>query len=192
MKSNNPAKIRNGLLTEARYIHSPNQDPRPLEAEISLIVIHGISLPPGEYGGKAILQLFQNQLDATEHPYFEQIAGLEVSAHILVRRDGEIIQFVPFGERAWHAGKSNYNGCSRCNDFSIGIELEGCDDEPYSNAQYTVLAELIPALRDAYPTISKEALVGHSDIAPGRKTDPGESFDWHRLRADLGDQMNLA
>ena len=145
---------------------------------IDLIVVHGISLPPGEFGGDAIAQLFTNTLDSRAHPYFESIAGLRVSSHFLIRRDGELVQFVSCNERAWHAGASSWKARDRCNDFSIGIELEGTDDVPYAAAQYTMLARLLRAIRRAYPIVD---VVGHSDVAPGRKTDPGPTFDWPRL-----------
>ncbi|HKK06471.1 MAG TPA: 1,6-anhydro-N-acetylmuramyl-L-alanine amidase AmpD [Gammaproteobacteria bacterium] len=179
---------RQGRLDGARFVASPNCDERPPEARIELLVVHGISLPPGEFGGPYIEQLFTNTLDFTAHPYFESLRGLEVSAHLLVRRDGELIQFVPFHCRAWHAGASSFQGRSRCNDFSVGVELEGCDDVPYTEVQYAVLAQVTRALRAAYPDLGGDRLVGHCDIAPERKTDPGPAFDWERLRADLGDR----
>ena len=157
---------------------SPNHDARPARCEVSLIVVHGISLPPGQFGGDAIESLFTNALDPRAHPYFASIAELRVSAHFLVRRDGALIQFVRCGERAWHAGQSTWRGRAGCNDFSVGIELEGCDDIPYGAAQYAMLARLIRALARRYPI---EDVVGHSDVAPGRKTDPGPAFDWARL-----------
>ena len=171
-----------GLVHPSRHCHSPNCDDRPAGCAIELIVVHGISLPPGEFGGPWIEQLFTNCLDSGVHPFFRQIQGLEVSAHALVRRSGEIVQFVPFHRRAWHAGQSSFQGRARCNDFSIGIELEGTDEEPYQPAQYAGLAALIRALWRAYPSIPASHLAGHSDIAPGRKTDPGPAFDWSRLR----------
>jgi N-acetyl-anhydromuramoyl-L-alanine amidase len=171
-----------GLLTGARYLESPNADERPAGVLPELIVVHGISLPPREFGGPWIDALFTNALDAAAHPYFAAICGLKVSAHALIRRDGEIVQYVPFHRRAWHAGASNYCGRARCNDFSIGIELEGADDVAYEPAQYTGLARLIEALVQAYPTLSRERIAGHADIAPGRKTDPGAAFDWLHLR----------
>ena len=141
----------------------------------------GISLPPGEYGGPWIDALFSNTLDPAAHPYFENIHQLEVSAHLLIRRDGEVVQYVPFQRRAWHAGRSSFRGRERCNDFSVGIELEGTDDAPYEAAQYTALQQVIAALRAAYPSLAKGHLAGHSDIAPGRKSDPGPYFDWPHL-----------
>jgi len=152
---------------------------------IELLVIHGISLPPGEFGGGGIDALFTNSLDPREHPYYELIAGHLVSAHCLIRREGAVVQYVSFKHRAWHAGASSFNGRSTCNDFSIGIELEGTDEIPYTLAQYKALSKLIRLLQDAYPLISKERIVGHSDIAPGRKTDPGPSFDWQSLKTEL-------
>jgi AmpD protein len=174
-----------GLLRRARVVASPNFDARPSGATFDLIVVHGISLPPGEYGGSWIEQLFTNTLPPHEHPYFATIASLKVSTHLLIHRDGGVVQYVPFHQRAWHAGQSNYRGRERCNDFSIGIELEGADTQAYEPAQYRVLAEVIMDLCDAYPSLSTERVVGHSDIAPGRKTDPGVAFDWPRLKALL-------
>ncbi len=174
-----------GWIFGAARVYSPNFDERPPGCSIDLIVIHGISLPPGQFGGPAIDRLFTNRLDPDAHPYFREIADLRVSSHVLIRRDGSLTQFVPFTSRAWHAGESNYCGRQRCNDFAIGIELEGTDDLPYEPAQYTTLTALIVALRRAYPGLTEAALVGHSDIAPGRKTDPGPCFDWPGLRAAL-------
>jgi AmpD protein len=167
-----------GILGGVAFSPSPNADDRPETANIELLVIHAISLPPGQFGGAGIECLFSNTLDPSEHPYYASIAGLRVSAHVLIRRDGRLLQFVPFIRRAWHAGASVWRGRERCNDFSIGIELEGCDDMPFADDQYHVLAQLIEALKSRYP-ISE--VVGHSDIAPGRKTDPGPCFDWGRL-----------
>lgn len=175
----------NGWLTDARTVASPNHDMRPDDTAIELVVIHGISLPPGEYGGGHVQRFFQNRLDPQEHEYFAEICDMCVSAHCLIERDGTITQFVSFADRAWHAGQSEWRGRSRCNDFSIGIELEGCDDEAYADPQYASLATLIGELRTAYPTIAADALAGHSDIAPGRKTDPGPYFDWGRLTSML-------
>jgi AmpD protein len=174
-----------GLLTGVRQMLSPHFDERPDGAAVDLIVVHGISLPPGEFGGPWIDRLFAGDLPADAHPYFRGIASQRVSAHALVRRPGGIVQYVPFGQRAWHAGASAYQGRERCNDFSIGIELEGTDDQPYTDAQYEGLAALVEALLAAYPSLSRERVVGHSDIAPGRKSDPGAAFDWPRLRASL-------
>lgn len=167
-----------GWLQAARRIESPNQDERPVGELVRLIVVHAISLPPNEFGGPGIIELFTNRLDPQVHPYYQEIHGLRVSAHFLIRRDGELIQFVACGRRAWHAGVSFWQGRERCNDFSIGIELEGCDELPFADAQYPALDALIDELRRRYPV---EAVVGHSDIAPGRKTDPGPCFDWSRL-----------
>ncbi len=170
-----------GWLDGAEAIHSPNCDARPDETRIKLIVIHGISLPPGEYGGGYIQEFFCNRLDPEGHEYFRSICDMTVSAHCLVERDGHVIQFVPFLDRAWHAGVSEWRGETACNDFSVGIELEGRDDETYTDAQYQSLADVVRALRQAYPDIAPDAITGHSDIAPGRKTDPGPAFDWPRL-----------
>lgn len=170
---------RCGLLEDAHFVESPNADERPPECEVELLVIHSISLPPGEFGGHGIIELFTNRLDAAAHPYYRQIAGLRVSAHFLIRRDGQLIQFVPCGKRAWHAGASSWRGRERCNDFSIGIELEGADGIAFDDAQYERIAPLARALEIEYPIV---ASVGHSDIAPGRKTDPGACFDWARFR----------
>jgi N-acetyl-anhydromuramoyl-L-alanine amidase len=166
-----------GLADGADYIPSPNQDERPAGMAVELLVIHNISLPPGVFGGDAVMDLFLNRLDPRAHPYYETIATLRVSAHFFIRRDGALLQFVPCTKRAWHAGQSSWRGRERCNDFSVGIELEGADDVAYSDAQYECLAELSAALQARYPIV---ASVGHSDIAPGRKTDPGALFDWRR------------
>lgn len=173
------------LLVEADYIPSPNMDDRPEGAEINLLVIHSISLPPGEYGGNSIEQLFTNSLKANAHPYFPEIHQLEVSAHVLIKRDGSAIQFVPFNRRAWHAGESCYQGNERCNDFSIGIELEGTETDTFENRQYETLVELVKALCKHYPSVTTQRIAGHSDIAPGRKTDPGSGFDWDKLSSLL-------
>lgn len=174
-----------GILAGARQVASQNCDARPAGVEPSLIVVHGISLPPGRFGGPWIERLFINMLPAARHPSFRDRAGLRVSSHLLIRRGGRVVQFVSFKRRAWHAGVSSYRGRGNCNDFSIGVELEGTDRRAYTNAQYRVLARVIGALLKAYATLSSEAIVGHSDIAPGRKTDPGPAFDWARLRAAL-------
>ncbi|MBO1925982.1 1,6-anhydro-N-acetylmuramyl-L-alanine amidase AmpD [Thiomicrorhabdus sp. 6S2-11] len=174
-----------GLLDKAEYIPSPNADLRPDEADLSLIVVHGISLPPNHFGGPEVEQLFTNQLDPKADPYFEMIKDLRVSAHLFIRRDGSIIQFVPFHKRAWHAGVSDFNGRPKCNDFSIGIELEGTDHTLYTAIQYESLAASIKAIWKAYPQIPKTAVVGHCDIAPNRKTDPGRYFLWSALRRML-------
>jgi AmpD protein len=170
-----------GWVREARATPSPNQDTRPDASDISLIVLHNISLPPGVFGGPQIEQLFSNTLDWDAHPYFQAIRGLRVSSHFLIRRSGQLLQFVACGARAWHAGTSTWAGRERCNDFSIGIELEGSDDTPFTHAQYTALASLLPALAGHYPIT---AIVGHEHIAPGRKTDPGPHFDWARVRRE--------
>jgi N-acetyl-anhydromuramoyl-L-alanine amidase len=171
-----------GRLAPCRYIESPNHDERPAGEEITLLVVHSISLPPGQYGGDAIERFFTNRLDSAAHPYFREIEGMKVSAHFLVRRDGELVQFVSTTRRAWHAGVSSWRGRSRCNDFSIGVELEGMDDAAFADLQYESLGELISALRDQLPL---RDIAAHSDIAPGRKTDPGARFDWPRLLARL-------
>jgi N-acetyl-anhydromuramoyl-L-alanine amidase len=173
---------KDGLAEGARYVPSPNCDERPAGCAVDLLVIHHISLPPGEFGGAGILDLFTNRLDPAAHPYYATIAGAEVSAHFLVRRDGELIQFVSCAKRAWHAGESSWKGRARCNDFSIGVELEGTGEVPFTDAQYARLAALFRALAARYPIAD---VAGHSDIAPGRKTDPGPSFDWPRFRRSL-------
>jgi len=167
-----------GIAPLARYIESPNCDERPDNTAITLAVVHGISLPPGGFGGPGIVELFTNRLDANAHPYYASIANLRVSAHFVIRRDGELLQFVSCDKRAWHAGESSWHGRERCNDFSIGIELEGADTIAYTPLQYRTLARLLKAL---YRRYRFRHVVGHSDIAPGRKTDPGPAFDWHRL-----------
>jgi len=177
--------IQTGLLNEAIQRESPNSDERPEPQEISLIVIHGISLPPAEFGGDYIEKFFTNTLDFQAHPYFKEIKDLKVSSHLLIERDGEIKQFVPFHKRAWHAGVSQFEKRECCNDFSIGIELEGTDNIQYTEQQYQVLQDVCKSLINAYPALSESTIVGHCDIAPGRKTDPGESFDWQRFKANL-------
>jgi AmpD protein len=179
-----------GLVGPARQCPSPNQDARPGDGDTSLIVLHSISLPPGRFGGPEIEQLFTNQLDWNAHPYFAQIRGLEVSAHLLIRRDGELVQFVPFTERAWHAGASCFQGQSTCNDYSIGIELEGEDTVPYDNRQYDALISVVAPLLRTYPGLSARRIAAHSDIAPGRKTDPGPAFDWLRLYDGLSRELS--
>ena len=171
-----------GLVSAAAYVPSPNCDDRPVGANIELLVIHNISLPPGEFGGPGIVELFTNRLNPRAHPYYREIEGHKVSSHFLIRRDGQLIQFVPCARRAWHAGQSEWRGRSRCNDFSVGVELEGADDQPFADAQYVVLADLTVALKRAYPI---KDCIGHCDIAtpPGRKTDPGPHFDWARFRS---------
>ena len=172
-------------VSEARQVSSPNCNPRPAASDISLIVVHGISLPPRQFGGDWIDDLFCNRLAGDAHPYFADICQLQVSSHFLIRRDGELVQYVPCDQRAWHAGQSRWQGKENCNDFSIGIELEGDDHIPYEDAQYRRLAELIMLLRKRYPGIGDDAVVGHEHIAPGRKTDPGPAFDWYYLRQCL-------
>lgn len=172
-----------GMCSGARWMPSPNHDRRPNEAAIELLVIHNISLPPGEFGGEWITDLFLDRLDTGAHPYFAELAGRRVSSHFLIRRDGEAIQYVPCELRAWHAGASKWKGRGRCNDFSVGIELEGTDELPFTDAQYDSLVQLTRALFASYGTLD---LAGHSDIAPGRKTDPGPHFDWNRYRAAIG------
>ena len=171
-----------GWLSGVRRYFSPNYDARPHATRINLLVVHNISLPPGEFGGDAVIQLFTNLLDVKAHPYYAQLEGLKVSAHFFIRRSGEIIQFVPCSRRAWHAGASRWRGRERCNDFSIGIELEGTDAEAFTSMQYASLAKLTRRLQRAYPICE---IVGHSDIAPERKTDPGPNFDWSRYFAML-------
>lgn len=161
---------------------SPNCDARPADVAVCLVVVHAISLPPGEFGGPWISDLFLNRLDPQAHPYFAQIHSLRVSAHFLIRRDGALVQYVPCAERAWHAGVSQWRGRERCNDFSIGIELEGCDEQGFEDAQYRVLNSLLLALRARYPI---EDVVGHSDVAPGRKTDPGPFFAWSQVMSPV-------
>jgi len=172
-----------GMAEGVCWTASPNFDDRPEGAAIELIVVHAISLPPGVFGGPGVAQLFTNALDPGAHPYYREIAGFRVSAHFYVRRDGEVVQFVACGKRAWHAGVSCWRGRERCNDFSIGIELEGCDEQPFEHAQYTALSRLTRAVQGRYPIAD---IVGHSDIAPGRKTDPGPFFDWPLYRRLAG------
>lgn len=171
-----------GWCEQARRVPSPHQNERASPDDISLLVVHGISLPPRQFGGPWIDDLFLGRLDPAAHPYFAEIHQLRVSAHCLVRRDGELVQYVPFGARAWHAGVSSWEGREACNDFSIGIELEGTDELPYEEAQYLTLAGLTRAISGQYPAITPERIVGHCDIAPGRKTDPGDSFEWAHYR----------
>jgi AmpD protein len=178
--------IRDHYLNCARQVVSPNCDDRPDPEDISLLVIHCISLPPGQFGGDYVDQLFCNGLDPDEHPYFKDIYQLKVSAHLLIRRDATIHQYVPFHRRAWHAGVSSYRERERCNDFSIGIELEGSVTQDYTDSQYRCLAEVVRVLLINYPRLSRQQIVGHSDIAPCRKTDPGPLFDWERFLGLLG------
>jgi AmpD protein len=173
------------LLEPVNYQPSPHHDERPAGMPIDMIVVHGISLPPGEFGSNAIEAFFCGKLDPDSHPAFADIAGVRVSAHLLIRRTGEIIQFVPFAKRAWHAGESSFQGKTRCNDFSIGIELEGTDYLPYEEVQYQQLNKVISLLKQTYPDITEDRIVGHVDIAPLRKTDPGPAFDWSYLRGIL-------
>lgn len=173
-------------LGSARHLASPNCDARPADTAIDLLIIHHISLPPEEFGGPWIDQLFLNTLDCAADPYFAQLEGLRVSAHCCIFRDGAVTQYVPFDQRAWHAGQSCYQGRQACNDFAIGIELEGSGLQPFTDAQYESLRQLTLALLARYPELSAEHIVGHSDVAPGRKTDPGPLFDWQRYRASLG------
>jgi AmpD protein len=174
-----------GWLTGARACPSPNFNARPEGESVSLLVIHNISLPPGEFGGGCVEDFFCNQLDHDRHPFFDEIRGVEVSAHFLIDREGEVTQFVSTDDRAWHAGVSVFEGREGCNDFSVGIELEGTDDQPYTDAQYRTLVGVTKVLRQRYPAIHPHRITGHSDIAPGRKTDPGPGFDWERFRRSL-------
>jgi AmpD protein len=169
-------------LRGVRRVPSPNFDARPKGARISLLVVHSISLPPGRFGGDAIERLFTNRLDPLAHPYFAEVHAIRVSAHFLIRRSGELVQFVPLAKRAWHAGVSNWRGRERCNDFSVGVELEGTDRSAFAPAQYRRLRELIHVLRRSLPL---RDIAAHSDVAPGRKSDPGARFDWPRLLASL-------
>jgi AmpD protein len=175
-----------GWLEDVRRVESPNSDERPSGATLDLIVVHGISLPPGRFGEGWIDRFFLNELPAAADPYFATIAEMKVSSHALVGRDGSLTQYVSFNRRAWHAGRSVYCGRNACNDFSVGIELEGTDDLAYEPDQYATLAALVRALRRAYPSLRGAEIVGHSDIAPGRKTDPGPAFDWGALKKLLG------
>ena len=184
--------LNSGLMRGARQIASPNHDSRPAGVQADLIVVHGISLPPGEYGGPWIDRLFTNTLPADVHPYFAEIGTLRVSSHLVVMRDGAVTQYVSFTDRAWHAGKSVFEGRAACNDFSVGVELEGTDTQPYEDVQYERLAQAVAALCAAYPRLSPARLVGHSDIAPGRKTDPGPAFDWPRARRLIAEAVSAA
>jgi AmpD protein len=181
--------IKNGWLEQAIQHESPHADERTDATDISVLVVHGISLPAGEFGGPYIDELFMGTLDTTAHPDFAILEGLRVSAHCLIRRDGELIQYVPFHRRAWHAGRSNYCGRRRCNDFTIGIELEGTDTTPYTQKQYERLAEVARQLIDHYPALTRHRIVGHEHIAPVRKTDPGPAFDWPRFKHLLNDNL---
>jgi N-acetyl-anhydromuramoyl-L-alanine amidase len=179
--------IKDGYLIAAVQCPSPNANLRPQGQSVSLLVIHNISLPPGQFGTGCVQSFFTNQLDSSLDPYFQSIAGLQVSAHLFIERDGTITQFVPFDTRAWHAGVSSFHGVANCNDYSIGIELEGCDDIAYTDAQYNALAETAQQILAAYPLITPARIVGHNQIAPERKTDPGEAFDWDRFYLLLSD-----
>ncbi|MEN8282248.1 1,6-anhydro-N-acetylmuramyl-L-alanine amidase AmpD [Acinetobacter gerneri] len=182
-------QVVDGELIGARQIASTNFNQRPENTEIQLLVIHNISLPPSQFGGGYIEQFFQNQLDWSVHPYFKTIEGMQVSAHLLILRTGEVLQFVNFKNRAWHAGRSSYLAKVECNDYSIGIELEGSDDTDFEEVQYQALSNVVAILQDAYPKIGPH-LAGHSDIAPGRKTDPGPHFQWQYFREMLKNQKN--
>jgi len=177
-----------GWIEGVRRVASPNFDERPPGSDLGLIVVHGISLPPGQFGNGWIDRFFCNDLPGTEHPFFTTICTMTVSSHALIARDGAVTQYVPFTRRAWHAGQSSYCGRTACNDFSVGIEVEGADDVPYDARQYAMLATLIGALRHAYPSLRNADVVGHSDISPGRKTDPGPAFDWSVLRRLLAER----
>ncbi len=178
------ALVQDHWLNIAQKCDSPNFNQRP-EEEISLLVVHNISLPPKQYGGPFVEDFFCNRLDPNAHPYFAEISNMEVSSHLFIRRDGSVIQFVPFNQRAWHAGLSHYAGRDNCNDFSIGVEMEGCDDEVYSDVQYEVLEQTARALMLAYPDITRDRITGHEFISPRRKTDPGRAFNWGRLFSRL-------
>ena len=182
----NSQQIIDGWLQWAEYCPSPNFNLRPDNCDIDLLIIHNISLPPGEFGGGYVQQFFQNKLDSHLHPYFETIAEIEVSAHLFIERDGKVTQFVPFTARAWHAGSSCFADVADCNNYSIGIELEGTDEMPYTDAQYLALEKVSRQLLQTYPKLTPERITGHSDVSPGRKTDPGPAFDWQRYRTSLG------
>ncbi|UZE94993.1 1,6-anhydro-N-acetylmuramyl-L-alanine amidase AmpD [Alkalimarinus alittae] len=183
--------VLDGWLKGVRRVVSPNCNARPADAEINLLVIHNISLPPGRYGGDHIERFFTNRLDHSLHPFYKEIEGVEVSSHLLIKRTGEVVQFVPFSERAWHAGASTFQTQENCNDFSIGIELEGEDEVPYTDAQYEVLVKITRCLMREYPGIDMGRIVGHQDIAPGRKTDPGRAFDWANYFGLVGGNASL-
>jgi len=185
MVNNLNIHVESGLIEGVRFIFSPNFDARPPGSGVDVLVIHAISLPPGQFGGPDIERLFCNALDSGLHPFYHEIEGLEVSAHVLIRRDGEIVQFVPLHARAWHAGESCCEGRTRVNDFSIGIEMEGSDEQPFEDAQYQALGAVTKAIMQAYPAITPARIFGHADVAPGRKTDPGPCFDWERYRRAL-------
>ncbi len=181
-------KVINHKLVAVEQLNSPNFNERPENCPVDMVVVHNIALPPGEFGGPYIAQLFLNQLDINAHPHFRVLAGLKVASHVVIYRDGSVQQFVSFDKRAWHAGVSSYQGRNECNDFSIGIELEGSENVPYPDIQYQKLAIIIHSLMQSYPHISRNRIVGHRDISPGRKTDPGLNFDWPKLRALLKQQ----
>ena len=181
-----------GLIRPAEQCPSPNQDDRPEGCEPELIIIHGISLPPGEFGGPFVEQLFTNRLDWDAHPYFAEIRDLKVSSHVFIRRDGSLIQFVPFSRRAWHAGASCYRDREDCNDYSIGIELEGEDETPYTDRQYQVLTKTVSALQATYTNLCARRIAGHCDVAPNRKSDPGPAFDWLRLYDGLSNNAGIS
>jgi N-acetyl-anhydromuramoyl-L-alanine amidase len=187
-----PIDTATGLLAGVRQVLSPHFNERPAGVMPDLLVVHGISLPPGEFGGPWIDRLFTGTLAWDAHPYFREIEGLRASAHALIRRDGQIVQYVPFGARAWHAGRSEYRGRKECNDFSIGVELEGASTVAYTDAQYQALTGLTCALLATYPSMSREAIAGHGDVAPGRKSDPWDSFDWTRFRELLERRLAAA
>lgn len=174
-----------GRVAGALQLPSPNHDPRPVGSDVELVVLHGISLPPGHFGGDWVEALFTNRLDPAAHPFFQEIRHLRVSTHLYIRRCGTLVQFVPLHRRAWHAGRSRFEGRTECNDFSVGIELEGTDEIPYTEAQYETLLPVLRALLAAYPALGTRRVVGHCDVAPERKTDPGPAFDWERVRAAL-------
>ena len=174
-------EIENHIFKESKYFKSPNFNDRPNSSDIRLLVIHCISLPPNNYGGDYVKDFFLNKLQSSEHEYFESIKNLKVSSHLFINRAGEVLQFVPFDKRAWHAGESSFNGVSDCNNFSIGIELEGSVDDFYSEEQYKILIDITNEIIKKYPLIKKDCVVGHSDVSPGRKSDPGDRFDWKRF-----------
>jgi N-acetyl-anhydromuramoyl-L-alanine amidase len=181
--------LDSGLMRGVRQVPSPNCDARPPDSPMDLIVVHGISLPPGEFGGPWIDRLFTNSLPSDQHPYFAEISGLRVSSHLVIARDGALTQYVSFNDRAWHAGRSSFQGRMECNDYSVGVELEGTDSVPYEPVQYDVLASTIAALCEAYPLLTPERITGHSDVAPGRKTDPGPIFDWKLAQRCIAEKL---
>lgn len=183
--------VLDGWLKGVRRVVSPNCNHRPADTEISLLVIHNISLPPGQYGGDHIERFFTNRLDHSLDPFYKEIEGVEVSSHLLIKRTGEVVQFVSFDDRAWHAGLSKFQTRENCNDFSIGIELEGEDEVPYTDAQYEVLVNITRCLMKAYPGIAVDRIVGHQDISPGRKTDPGKAFDWDGYFGQVNANSNM-